>query len=332
MLFYPSHDIALAHGVRHFNPPRAALSLQQDLADLWRIWNAPYLRGEAPYPLPWGWDWDTRRHLQLAYHAPADALPTDADLEAIRTLSSRRTTIDLGRRLGIDEALLPRALTTPDEVRAYVAQHDADQRPFVLKTPWSSSGRGLTLWDTPRDALLRHADATLQHMGCLMAEEWIEGKEQDFAMLFYAADGRVRYCGLSLFDNNSDDGHGITYRRGYLDSNAHIAQRLGLSQTQIDDLAGRCVAALCDLLAPLLDRPWPLGYLGIDMLTYRTAGSEERLVWPCVELNLRCTMGVVCRLYYDQQETPQSGTFCISPMSDDGHFEARFDMSGIGTA
>ena len=45
-------------------------------------------------------------------------------------------------------------------------------------------------------------------------------------------------------------------------------------------------------------------------------------VHPCVELNLRCTMGVVCRLWYDQHNS--EGVFRISPMLSNRHFKAEF--------
>ena len=55
-LFYPSHDIALSIGVRHFNPPFAALKLQDDLAELADIWQ----REGKEDKIAWGWDYDTR--------------------------------------------------------------------------------------------------------------------------------------------------------------------------------------------------------------------------------------------------------------------------------
>ena len=98
-LFYPSHDIALAHGVRHFNPPAAALRLQEDLAYLHEIWNQPFLKGESSIPLPWGWDWDTRDHIHRKYGVKMRDLPTDDDLEFIRNISSRRSSIYCLERL-----------------------------------------------------------------------------------------------------------------------------------------------------------------------------------------------------------------------------------------
>jgi len=369
-VFFPSHDIALANGIRHFNPPAAALRLQEDLASLSDVWNQPYLHGEAPYPQPWGWDWDTRRWLHDQYHVTYDRLPNDADLAEIRRLSSRQVMIPLIERI---QALLPdscatwrEAMHTPtllqseEELRAYIDAHDTASLPFVLKTPWSSSGRGLIVSQvlsangTPvpsdRPTMLRHALSSIRRMGSIMGEEWIVGKQHDFALLFHASSHEVTFLGYSLFDNDDSSG-GTTYRQGYLLSNAAIEQRLHLPIDPLHDLIEACRLALTDLLQPLLGRPWCLGYLGIDMLSYASkphnlitskpqnlitskpqnlitskphnliTSKPHNLIAP-LELNLRTTMGTVCRLYYDQH--PAEGLFHITPMQSDGHFKAEF--------
>lgn len=345
MLFYPSHDIALAHGVRHFNPPAAALRLQEDLASLSHIWNQPFEAGLSSMPLPWGWDWDTRQHLHKQHGIKLSQLPTDEELELIRQLSSRRTTITLIQRLNevlpqqLSEVLpqqlseqlckgqkaplftpfrTPLFLQTMAEVEAFIDQHEHQGRPFVLKTPWSSSGRGLMRSGIAREALLRHARATLQRMGGIMGEEWMEGKVQDFAMLFYVSDHDVRMIGYSLFDND-----GTTYRQGYLLSNEEIERRLSIDPTLLHALSQSYEQILTSLFQPFFGRPWQLGYVGIDMMTLNPPPCDGHLpIVPCVEMNLRCTMGVVCRLWYDEHQQP--GIFRITPMSEEGHFRAEF--------
>lgn len=335
MLFFPSHDIALAHGVRHFNPPAAALRLQEDLASLHHIWNRPYETGKVLFPQPWGWDWDTRQHLHKEYRVKMSQLPTDEELEAIRQLSSRRTTIELIEQLQEELALTPfkphkpfdpprpfiptlpppSYLTDMEAVEAFIAAHDAAHQPFVMKTPWSSSGRGLMRSDVPRAILLKHARATLQRMGGIMCEEWIEDKQQDFAMLFFVSDHDVQFLGYSLFDND-----GTTYRQGYLLSNEKIMERLVIAPQQLSALSEAYAKILTSLFSPFFGHSWQLGYVGIDMMTYDYKGSLS--IMPCVEMNLRCTMGVVCRLWYDEHK--QEGIFRISPMEEDGHFKAEF--------
>lgn len=328
MLFYPSHDIALGNGVRHFNPPAAALRLQEDLAWLADIWNQGRTR-----PLPWGWDWDTRQYLHQACRIPLKELPDDAQLEALRQLSSRQTTIHILQQLGY-QGEMPQFLATIDDVRNYINVHNAQRLPFVLKTPWSSSGRGLILWHTPQDELLKRASAALRRMGGMMGERWLD-KKQDFAMLFYIGSEDVRFAGFSLFDNGGD---GTTYRQGYLLSDTEIEKRLTsiLNKTQpagscqtgsresesppFRELQNALVRVLTGLFHPFFHLPWEVGYVGIDMMI------TDRGIMPCVEMNVRCTMGVVARLWSDRHLQPgETGRFYISPMDQDGHFEARFE-------
>ena len=315
MLFFPSHDIALAHGVKHFNPPLAALRLQEDLASLSDVWNGPFLRGEVAFPQPWGWDWDTRKYIHEKYKVKNTQLPTDEELERLRMLSSRQTTIalveQLKKRLRNSTFPTPSYLSSMEEVEAFMASH----KDYVLKTPWSSSGRGLMRSTVPAETLRKHAIATLQKMGGIMGEPWIEDKVQDFAMLFFVGTDEVRFVGYSLFDNEAS-----TYRQGYLLSNERIVEKLGVDKALLAEIRDHYIEILIVLFSPLMHKPWQVGYVGIDMLTYGTA--DDLKVSPCVEMNLRCTMGVVCRLWYDEHQ--QEGVFSISPMSEDGHFKAQF--------
>lgn len=333
MLFFPSHDIALSLGVRHFNPPAAALSLQEDLSWLADIWNFPSVneRLAAGKPiLPWGWDWDTREHLARHYKIPRAQLPTDSDLETIRQLSNRRSSVSLLKGLEY-QGEMPQYLDSESSIRNYIEEHDAMGRPFVLKTPWSSSGRGLIRSEmTPRGTLLARALATLRKMGGIMGEPWLNNKEQDFAMLFYASSNEVRFVGYSLFDNDANG----TYRQGYLLSNETIRQRLNC--TELEDTQNKLTILLTELLSPLFGHPWHLGYLGIDMMTLRAPADTSQIppypyqthtLMPCVELNLRCTMGVVARLWADRNlPLGKEGHYSISPMSEQGHFHAEFQV------
>lgn len=318
-LFYPSHDIALGNGVKHFNPPAAAMQLQEDLSWLAEIWNCP---GEQP--LPWGWDWDTRQYLNKECGMKMKELPTDEQLEAIRQLSSRRTTITILEKLGFEDEI-PQYLTTPEMVSRFATSSLEAGIPFVLKTPWSSSGRGLIRsGNTPPEMIQQRALSTIRKMGGIIGERWYN-KVRDFAMLFKVTHTQVEFIGYSLFDNEESG----TYRQGYLLSNEEIESRLGCTQ-QLHELRGRLLLILNELFAPFFGQPWQLGYIGIDMMLYSSLPTPHSplLIHPCVEMNVRCTMGVVCRLWSDQHlKAGEEGIFRISPMSCDGHFVAQFELT-----
>lgn len=326
-LFFPSHDIALGNGVKHFNPPKAAQMLQEDLAWLEEIFSPNpesqssidhSLIDQSPIShLPWGWDWDTRQYLHKEHHIPLKHLPNDEDLEELRQLSNRKQTIQILEELGF-EGEIPQYLSTIETLDRYIEKADEAGRDFVLKTPWSSSGRGLIRSSvTPRDIMRQRAMATIQKMGGIMAEHWFS-KTQDFAMLFFVGHKEVSFLGYSLFDNEESG----TYRQGYLLSNEEIENRLTLLLPDSTDLVKtriQLLKVLNKLFTPFFGKAWPVGYIGIDMMV-----TQEGL-HPCVELNLRCTMGVVARLWSNRNlKRGESGHFIISPMDKDGHFEAQF--------
>lgn len=319
--------------------------LQEDLASLSDIWNLPYAQGQWSIPLPWGWDWDTRKHLHEAYGVKMTQLPNDAELELLRNLSSRQTTVTLCQELTkrVDNSVFhsPVYLQTQEELFDFIRHCDECHERFVLKSPWSSSGRGLicshtrgrdgALSPVSREQLLQQGMSVQRKIGGVMGEKWVERKEHDFAMLFFASPNQVKFVGYSLFDND-EGGNSTTYRQGFLLSNERIEQLLTHGDSaliaQLRAIARAYEDILTQLLQPLSGRPWQVGYMGIDMLTYRAdneglKGQEAPLrIHACVELNLRCTMGVVCRLWYEQNR--QEGLFRISPMQQNRHFYYEF--------
>ena len=73
--------------------------------------------------------------------------------------------------------------------------------PFILKTPYSSSGRGL-LWLPERKLTTKDRtwiEGALNKQGCVSIECALD-KYQDFAMEFYSdGNGNIRYEGLPVF-------------------------------------------------------------------------------------------------------------------------------------
>ncbi|MBE6332369.1 MAG: hypothetical protein E7070_08715 [Bacteroidales bacterium] len=317
-LFFPAHDIALGYGIRHYTPAPQIRRLQDDLAWLQQIWNDPAVQHDA-MPLPWGWNWDTREFLVRSMHIGRENLPTDAQLSALRELSNRRTSIALLNALGFS-GQMPEYLDSVEKLSAFVAREDAVGHSFVLKSPWSSSGRGLIRSAvTPRDVMMRQASAVIKGMGGIVGERWFD-KEQDFAMLFRVGHSRVHFLGYSLFDNAEN----CTYRCGYLLSNQQIEEKIRVAGLPV--LAERLRCALDDIFRPFFGLSWQVGYVGVDMMRLAPSAMNPDLsVHPCVELNLRCTMGVVARLWSDLHlKDGQQGRFEISPMDATGHFHAQF--------
>lgn len=320
-VFNPEHDIVLASGGDRLTPPRAARQLRHDLGFLPALWagegdavlvdDAAYARqafAETGRPLhaalvekrglrqilavsdlsalrlrPWGWDRQIARELREA-GVPGGLLPDEARLRAIRAMSHRRWAAEhllapLRQEPGtVGES---QAATSVEACASLVATYGE----AMVKAPWSSSGRGVRRVRpaemTP--SLRGWVARTVAEQGCVMVEPYYK-KVSDFGVEL-ASDGHgvVRLCGLSLFYTV----HGAYV--GNLVMGEEEKWQLLSALVSRDGLV-RTVGRLCDILGEAL-RGVYAGPLGIDMMVV-DVGGDLRL-HPCVEMNLRATMGHV---------------------------------------
>ena len=106
----------------------------------------------------------------------------------------------------------------------------------------------------------------------------------DFAMEFVSTpDGGVRYCGLSVFKtlNAQYTGNVVGSERFKRD----LLSRY-VSQPLLDDIASRLEQNLTAMLSGRY-----AGEFGVDMMVVAGAEGDRFLLHPCVEINLRRTMG-----------------------------------------
>ncbi len=196
------------------------------------------------------------------------------------------------------------------ELTDFMATH---KPPFVLKTPYSSSGRGL-LW-------------VENHLLDIKTKKWIEGainkqksisieqglkNRQDFAMEFYSdGKGNILFEGLSIFNTEKRG----AYSGNILESQESMRKRLtklineqALSATQ---------EAVTKALKKIYSHVYK-GYIGVDMLLYEQA-DHTLAIHPCVEINMRYTMGMVALKLYQRYIDPKStGYYVISFNKDKG--------------
>ena len=137
-----------------------------------------------------------------------------------------------------------------------------------------------------------------------MGEEALQ-KIQDFAMEFHSDEhGHIVFSGYSLFQT---DEAGI-YKSNML-----------LSDEAIECVLNRYIAV--DILRTIQNHLIGFfetniaghyqGYFGVDMFIYKQV-DESFAINPCVEINMRMTMGMVARLFYDRfVELGKKGTFAI---------------------
>lgn len=334
-IFNPEHDIALGAHLKQFTAPHAARQLRHDLGFLPMIWAedgdkvlvedvaaaeeafrhlgleakgsflswenlADALDMRCPEEIaPWGWDLALYHRMVMAGASPA-ILPLLSRLERIRQLSHRRWAAEhllpFMRRIP-DTVGEAKAVSRVGDVLALLKEHPL----MVVKAPWSCSGRGIRYIDSRNQALFgvqirNWMRNIISRQGCLMVEPYYN-KVADFAMEFFS-DGRgeVHYRGLSVFDTRSG-----AYTGSILDTEQGKEDRLAswVNHYQLNMINEQLACILCKELGNQYRGP-----LGVDMMVVRV--GDKLKVHPCVELNLRGTMGhVALALTRRLKVTPQ---------------------------
>ncbi|MBR4275889.1 MAG: hypothetical protein IKQ32_02895 [Prevotella sp.] len=277
-IFNPEHDLALADGTSNYTPPKVVRQLRQELGELSALWRK---EGEVTV---WGWDKAIVRELKQMGVAD-EQLPTEKQLEAIRTLSNRSQAVELLASLRQMEGTTGTAKVcySYDDVLHFHAEHGAT----IVKSPWSSSGRGVKEFKVGGDSDKSRSfvEGTIARQGTVIAEKKCD-KIADLALEYVMdKEGEIHYEGLSVFSTV----HGA-YSGNLLLPEEEKRERVRPYIS--DDLMHEVSYQIKQFIAPRLKGVY-WGPLGVDMMICKSASSGTYLLNPCVEINLRRTMGHV---------------------------------------
>jgi hypothetical protein len=199
---------------------------------------------------------------------------------------------------------IPEFFSEIDGLKKFAAENTP---PYVIKTPFSSSGRGL-YWLNDRELDSR---AVSWINGALKKQEVVSielvlDKVLDFAVEFYSdGQGEVGYAGLSIFETQPQ-GQFVGCMLGTQET---LMQRLNEFISTNDYLF--LVEQVRIVLQEIVGKSYA-GYMGVDMLMYKT-GDGNYAVHPFVELNMRYTMGLVAMQFSERFVHPKSqGMFRIA--------------------
>lgn len=316
-IFNPEHDLALAFGGMNYTPPPMARLLRHDLQMLpaWIADNGDSIFSQDPetdtmwaesmkmrYGIninvsgpsdlncfteiePWGWNRYLHRRLSTS-GVSVDALPQENDIEKIRRLSHRRISIDIHHEF---LALIPELhditpveCHTLDEVLQFARKYPQ----AYTKAPWSSSGKGIyRALDIDSLDFTRWCSGIIKRQGSIMCEQPLD-TVLDFAMEFRIEKGVATFVGYSVFNNDTHSSFNGGILRPTKELHHLISSTLG-NEKLLCDVRESAITILNRLIAPHYS-----GYAGMDMMIYRTSDSSLQIN-PCIELNLRTTMGVV---------------------------------------
>ncbi|MCL1942906.1 MAG: hypothetical protein FWF54_05085 [Candidatus Azobacteroides sp.] len=213
-------------------------------------------------------------------------------------LSGRRTAAECLNFLiesvpRISPHILPHFFSDRERIEQFIRK---EQMPCVIKSPYSSSGRGL-LW-IPSGSLSRSAAQILSGMLNKQKEVSVErvlDKHADFSAQFISdGGGKVDFVGFSLFKTN--------------EKGAYEGSRI-LSQEEIELFFLRFIDVsrleivkyqLIDFLTHKVSYRYK-GNIGVDMMIYKE--NDRYCLHPCVEINLRKNMGYLAVKLYENSVT-----------------------------
>lgn len=325
--FNPGHETAVLSGKVNYTPTRQVQTMFRDLAclPLWYadskdlVWVEEYAMAEAYLSVlrrvfpqlpsvisteqflhesslgnyeaaPWGISPQSLYYYKRLQKREKGNIRIPVWKDAYKQLTGRQTARKVLERLKelLPEMVLPVTpvfCRTVDEIKTYMQTH---QPPFVLKTPFSSSGRGL-LWLCSSELLqkdLLWIDRAIRKQEEISIEPALD-RQQDWAMEFVSdGKGRVSYRGLSVF-GTAERG---AYSGNILGSES-FRESFILRHISSTDFV-RIKKALEIVLSEIYGYLYT-GCIGVDMLLYRQSGYSSWNIHPCVEINMRQTMGMV---------------------------------------
>ena len=344
-IFNPEHEMALAANLDQFTSPRAGREMRSQLSFLPALWaedgdfvlvddvkkaqmSVSRLKcrcaevqfvcpNEMPITmidkvLPWGWNRSIVHQLKRL-HVPTDLLPTEETLDFIREISHRRWA---------SQNLLPAFRSLGEDVIGEAYYYSSFPNyicPVVIKSPWSCSGRGVryALSEQQYMSHERWANNVINRQGGIMIEPYYS-RIMDFAMEFESTANEIKYLGLSIFLTNKGG-----YTGNVLASEEYklhvISQFVPLSI--LEEARGIIMREMEVLVSNKYQ-----GFFGIDMMIVENKSKRKDTIsyqlHPCVELNLRRTMGHVALAIKRNDDTPM-----MMGINYDGSY--RFDILPI---
>ena len=312
-VFNPEHEIAMARNIRNFTPTAIIQRFRREAGFIAAVWANDgdwilvddSVEAEMSYRMlvpktkkihfvtpetlkktspdlfgirtitPWGWDLAVATELRK--YGWGSLVPADNTIADIRSMSHRAFASQhiLSALTSMDSRLVGESRLSTS-VPAYKGV------PFVVKSPWSSSGRGVRMIvdESTFERNLSWMRGVVESQGSVMIEPLYE-KTADFGLEFQRHNGKTAYCGLSLFYTR--DGF---YKGNIVATEEYKRERLAdLVDIGLVDKVTEAICLLSDRFLCLYEGPF-----GVDLMVVQTENGGGRL-HPCVELNLRRTMG-----------------------------------------
>ena len=258
---------------------------------------------------PWGISPQSIHYYETLFKGQLDLIRTPVWSDDYPSLCSRATANKVLNEIikgnpTINHEIQPIAITDISYIKTIV---QSKKNSWIIKAPFSSSGRGL-LWIQNQTITIPNEQwisGAIKKQGFVTIEPALD-KQIDFAMGFFANGlGEITFHGLSLFETEELGG----YVGNYLGKQSNIKAKL-LNYIN-DNILEETKKRLEEILHYYYGKTY-CGYLGVDMMIYKDEIGNYH-IHPCVEINMRYTMGIVAIELSSKLLAPESeGLFQIS--------------------
>jgi hypothetical protein len=266
--------------------------------------------------IPWGWSPAAHyklRNLKVKCSQVFRESPVFDWKDEHKTLYERSASLDFLKRIlnnnppgwFIDPLLCGEIVRSYDEIESLLKKHSS----IVIKAPASSSGRGIQIIRRPKlNASNRQwISGILKQQEYLIVEPFID-KLLDVSFQFeLMTESEIKYHEFSVFETNSNGQYKGTF----------IHPEIG---TLLPDEDESEVRTKIELTAKILKSALEKsdfaanyqGYLGIDALLFKD--SDQLKMQPCIEVNCRMNMGILCLKLQKLIHPKTKGKFEICPI------------------
>lgn len=252
-----------------------------------------WLHQKKGYLRPWGWSpalYHLFKPAMNSFSAPFIQSPVAIWQAEHKRLYSRLSGHQLLRKVLdqpspqwlADLSVIPETASELEMVNRLIGLHPA----AVVKTPWSSSGRGLLNFPNPdtkkkNDEVL---SGMLHQQGFVSVEPWLN-KLADISYQFEICGGETTYLGRTFFETDPKG----RYQRNFLTEERVLSD-------EITGFLNETHHQVVDMLQRQLGQSdyarYYEGWIGIDAMIYLSADGQMKF-HPVVEINGRFTMGAL---------------------------------------
>jgi hypothetical protein len=284
---------------------------------------------------PWGWSGHIHREYEYIISECSDHFrnsPNGSWSIRHKDLHSRASALNILKKITTNNSVKG---LIPDKHHPVICKDHKDierevqlHHEIILKSPWSSSGRGIQTIKNGDyiQTIKQWATGILRSQGFVMSEPRFN-KVLDAALQFnIKSESEIEYLGYTAFKTNSKN----AYCGNYLnpDNVKEIQEPLKFLNNLIDSgLVDTITGALKGSIYTELHR----GVIGIDTLIYNDEDGNM-VINPCMEINCRYNMGTLALALQNMVHEKSYGTLYVeqsvneTPQDMEGRLSAKHPL------